>query len=99
MSAAAGGFVAGEAEFEIGRGNRWRDGVADSLVEAVVGAVAKQERLLVIGSLIEVVAGSSMVAGGEIVGVNLDAHLYAEVVDRIEVQAGAWQTTSRSRGC
>ena len=61
-----------------------RDGVADGLVEAVVGAVAEQGRLLVVGALVEVVA-ELVVDGEEILAGDLDAHLQAHVVDRIDV--------------
>ena len=56
-------------------------------MEAVVGAVAEHEGLLVVGALIHVVA-FLVVDGGEVVGVDLDAHLYAEVVDVVDVPGG-----------
>ena len=40
---------------QILRRDRERDGVADGLVEAVIGAVLEQERLVFVGALVEVV--------------------------------------------
>src|SRR6266849_246370 len=37
------------------RRDRQRDGVADRFMEAVIGAVPEKERLLVVGSLVEIV--------------------------------------------
>ena len=61
-----------------------RDGVADGFVETVVGAVAEEGRLLVVGALIEVVA-QLVVNREEVFAGDLDAHLDAEVVDVIDV--------------
>ena len=61
-----------------------RDGVADGLVEAVVGAVAERGRLLVVGALVEIVA-QLVVDGEEILAGDLDAHLQAHVVERVDV--------------
>ena len=56
-------------------------------MKAVVGTVAKQVGLLVVGALVEVVA-QLMVDGGEVIGADFDAHFDAEVVGRIEVPRG-----------
>ena len=64
--------------------DRQRDRVADGLVEAVVGAVAEQERLLVVGALVVVVA-QLVVDGDEVLAVDLDAHLDAQVVVVVDV--------------
>ena len=66
------------------RRDRQRDGVADGFVESVVGAVAEQERLLVVGALVEVVAQLVM-DGGEILGGDVDAHLDAQIVHEVDV--------------
>ncbi len=66
------------------RRHRQRDGVANRFVESVVGAVAEQKRLLVVSALVEVVAQLVM-DGREILGVDLDAHLDAQIVHRIHV--------------
>ena len=88
MSASAGGIWSMRPScLEVGGGDGEGDGVADGLVKAVVGAVAEEEGLLVVGALIHVVA-QLVVDGGEVVGVDLDAHLYAEVVDVIDVPCG-----------
>ena len=50
-------------------------------MEAVVGAVAEEVGLLDVGALVHEVA-FLVVHGGEVVGVDLDAHLDAEVVRR-----------------
>ena len=55
-------------------------------METVVGAVAEQERLLVVRALVEVVA-QFVVDRGEVVGIDLDAHLHAQVVDASMSQA------------
>ena len=78
--------------------HRQRDGVADGFVEAVVGAVLEQERLVLVGALVEVVAQLVM-DGDEILAADLDAHLQAQIVLELSMsQALAWHTTSRSRG-
>jgi hypothetical protein len=59
--------------------DRKRDGIADGFVESVVGAVAEQQRQLVVGALIKVVT-QLMMDGREILGVDLDAHLDAQIV-------------------
>ena len=69
---------------EILRRHRQRDRVADRLVEAVVGAVAEDRRLILVRALIEVVP-EPVVNRREILGRLLDAHLDAEVVDVIDV--------------
>src|ERR1035437_4478891 len=53
-------------------------------MESVVRAIAKQEWLLVIRALVEVVPEFVM-DGGEIVGVDLDAHFHAQIVGRINI--------------
>ena len=81
----AGGDLPDEAELhQILRRDRQRDEVADRLVEAVIRAVLEQEVLLVVGALVEVVA-QLVVDGLEIVRVDLDAHLDAQVVDVVDV--------------
>ena len=79
------GRLLDEAELHqvLGR-DRERDGVADRLVEAVVGAVAEQHRLLVVGALVEVVA-QLVVDGGEVLRRGLDAHLDAQIVQVVDV--------------
>src|SRR5207247_7670444 len=62
------------------RRHRQRDGVADSLMEAVVGAVAKQKRLLVVSALIEIVA-ELVVNRGEVFARDVYAHLDAQILD------------------
>ena len=88
MSASGGGIGVDEAELlEVGGRDGEGDRVADGLVEAIVGAVAEQEGLPVVGALVEVVA-ELVVDGGEVVGVDLDADLDAEVVDVVDVPGG-----------
>ncbi len=80
-----GRFLTGESEgLQIRGRDGKRDRVADGLVKTVVGAATEEERLLVVGALIEVVTKLVM-HGGEVVGVDLDAHLHAQVVDGVEV--------------
>ena len=60
------------------------DRVADRFVEAVVGAIAEEEGLLVIGALIVVVA-ELVIDGEEILAGRLDAHLDAQIIDVVDV--------------
>ena len=64
--------------------DRQRDEVADRFVEAVVGAVLVEERLLVVGPLIIIVA-ELVVDGDEVVGIDLGAHLDAQVFLVVDV--------------
>ena len=64
--------------------HRQRDGVADRLVEAVVGAVAEEHRQILVGALIEVVA-ELVVDRREVLVGRLDAHLDAQVLVEIDV--------------
>ena len=64
--------------------HRKRDGVADRLVEAVIGAVRVQEGLLIIGALVEIVA-ELVVDGDEIVAVHARAHLDAQILVIVDV--------------
>ena len=61
-----------------------RDEIADGFVEAVIGAVAIEERLLIVGALVEVVA-ELVVDGLKMFGVDLDALLHAEVFHVVDV--------------
>ena len=69
---------------QIFRRDRQRDRVADRLVKAVVGAVAEEHRLPLVGALVEVVS-QLVVDGGEVFGGRLDAHLDAQVVQVVDV--------------
>ena len=74
-----------QADFhQVLRRHRQRDRIADRFVEAVIGAVAEQERLLVIGALIEVVTQLVM-DGREILACNIDAHFDAQVFYVVDV--------------
>ena len=53
-------------------------------MEPVVGAVAEEERLLAVGALVEVVA-ELVVDGDEVLAVDLDAHLDAQVLVVVHV--------------
>ena len=64
--------------------DRQRDEVADRLVEAVVGAVQIEVGLLVVGALVVIVA-ELVVDGDEVVGIDLGAHLDAQVVLVVDV--------------
>ncbi len=85
MSFEVSGALSSKADLHqvFGR-HRERDGIADRLVKAVVGAVAEQERLLVVGALIEVVAQFVMDREKIFAG-DLDAHLQAHIVDEIDI--------------
>ncbi len=61
-----------------------RDRVANSFVEAVVGAIAEERRLLIVGTLIKIVAEFVM-NHGEVLVLLLDAHLDAQVLDVVNV--------------
>ena len=80
------------------RRHRERDGVADGLVESVVGAVAEQVRLLVVGALVEVVARARGGWSGNPRAV-ISMHIFRRRSLTVSMsQALAWHTTSRSRG-
>ena len=64
--------------------DRQRDGIADGFVEAVIGAVLEQERLILVGALVEVVA-EFVVNGDEVFAAHLDAHLDAQIVFVVDV--------------
>jgi len=64
--------------------DRQRDGIADRLVEAVIGSVLKHEWLIFVGALVEVVS-EFVVDGDEIGAAHLDAHLHAEIVLVIDI--------------
>ncbi len=53
-------------------------------MEAVVGAVAEDHRQLVVGALI-VVVPELVVDRREVLGVDVDAHLDAQVIDAVHV--------------
>ena len=61
-----------------------RDSIANGLVEPVIGAALEQERLLLVGALIEVVS-QLVVDGDEIFAADLDAHFQAQVVEVVDV--------------
>ena len=57
MSLDGSGALVQQAELhQVFRRHRERDGVAHGFVKSVIGAVAEQVRLLVVGALVEVVA-------------------------------------------
>ena len=85
ISASAGGSVSSETQrLQISRRDGKRNGIADRLVESIVGSTAEEKWLLVVGALIEVVAQLVM-HGGEVIGRYLDAHLHAQVVGVVHV--------------
>src|SRR5205823_12943842 len=61
-----------------------RDGIANRLMEAIIGAVAEGWRLPVVGALVKVVT-QFVVDGEEVFNADLDAHLEAQVVERVDV--------------
>lgn len=70
---------------EVLRSDGEGDRVANGLVEPVVGAVAKQKRKIAVGALILVMAFFVMDCH-EIVGVDVDAHLDAQVQVGVHIQ-------------
>ena len=69
---------------QILRRHRQGNRVADGFVEAIMRAISVEERLLIVGALIEVVA-EFVVDGLEVLGVDLDALLHAEIVNVVDV--------------
>ena len=66
------------------RGNGKGDRVPDPLVKPTVGSILKEERLLVVGPLVDVVSQFVMDSGKVFTG-DVDAHLDPEVFDAVHV--------------
>ena len=85
MSSVARRNLLQQANFvQILRRNGERDGIADGLMKAVIGAVLEQKRLVLVGALVKIVAEFVM-HGDEIHVAHLDAHLDPQIVLVVDV--------------